>query len=257
MMWDFDSNHNYLQRFSTPELIALAERFGFDVEPDMDRLFIIEELLEYAPCLNIYQEEQLTVTTHDFDASMMAGEGPCDLECPLPADLPKQYNVTYIDTLIRDPVWIFVFWEIRHVDKKQIEKQEYFENFFIRVRLHQCKLDREFRNLFTVSIDTSDTSRYLHFPPDGPCRTICQQKSDSAFQVELCAQFGKGTGSPPDVQVLATSPSFRLPKTLEIPGENEDLLKHNKLIRLSGLDELPVLRNTDRQSRLPLHYRTT
>jgi hypothetical protein len=244
-MWDFDSNQNYLQRLSTPELMLLAERLGFEVSSDLDRLFIIEELLEYAPCLNIYQEEK-RFTASDFSEAIAPGE---DIECPLPSNLPKQYNVTYIDTLIRDPVWIFVFWEIRTVDKKQIEKQDDFETFFIRVRLHQCKLDLEFRDLFTVPIDSADTSRYLNFPPDGPCRTICKQKSDSEFHIELCAQIGKR------VSVLATSSSFKLPKTLEISGENGDDLKKNNLMRLSGLNDLPVLRATDRESRLPLRYR--
>lgn len=245
MMWDSDSNQNYLQRLSTPELILLAERFGFEVSSDLDRLFIIEELLEYAPCLNIYQEEK-RFTPVDFSEPLVQSE---EIECPPPSNLPKQYNVTSIDTLIRDPVWIYVFWEIRNVDKKQIEKQDDFDTFFLRVRLHQCKLDVEFRNLFLVPIDSSDTSRYLNFPPDGPCRTICKQKSDSAFQVELCAQIGKATS------VLATSTPFRLPKTLEISGENDDYLKTNKLMRLSGLDDLPVLRTTDRESRVPLRYR--
>ncbi|GMO24791.1 MAG: hypothetical protein Ta2B_04240 [Termitinemataceae bacterium] len=253
-MQDYYSNDSNLQRYSTAELIALAQRLGIDVSPDLDRPFIIDELLEYAPCLNIYQEEN-PFNPEDFGTTILKSVDNTLEEFETTAELPKQYNLTFIETLVRDPLWVFVYWELRNIEKKQIERQADFEEYFLRVKLFECKYSDGRENLFTVPVGTQDNSRYLNFPPDTPCRTLCKNLNSGNFQVELCASYGKKKS------IIASSKPFELPCILSFSEDEFSGIFNNPFIIASGLNDLPILRNiertlnthTDRKMKRPTH----
>jgi hypothetical protein len=66
--------------------------------------------------------------------------------------------------------------------------------------------------------------------------------------VEIGVTLGGGA------TVLAVSHPFSLPKPLNPPGWKDGDNSGEPLIQLSGIDELPVLRNRDRLSRIPHRY---
>ncbi|MDR1419229.1 MAG: DUF4912 domain-containing protein [Treponema sp.] len=197
-----------LERLSTDELVKLADHYAIYIPPDLERIFVIEELLEA-----------------DFPGDgQRDGErfgGQADIREPVP--LPKQYNITYLEYLVRDPLWIFVFWEIKSHDRDLYEKSPDFEGYFLKVR----NLERG-EHIFTVAVGMNDTAWYLGFPPDsGRCR------------VELCVLRGDGETT------LAFSRPFTLPGLLEpLPSGVPETLA-----RLSGAGDFPVIRNADRLSR--------
>jgi hypothetical protein len=154
--------------------------------------------------------------------------------------LPAQYNVTYIEALVRDPLWVFVYWEIRAAAKQAIEKTQGFTSYMLRVKLFECKMGNELENLFSVPVSISDNCLYLNFPPDGPCRAICKTIHDAVFQVELCAAIDE------DIRVITTSKPFSLPRILAIQGSNDPMLQDNFFIKASGLDDINVMRNSER-----------
>ncbi|GMO25552.1 MAG: hypothetical protein Ta2F_00890 [Termitinemataceae bacterium] len=243
-MQDFLSNEPYLQRFSTDELVALAERLGIELSLDKDRLFIIDELLEYAPCLNIYQEENpfdaadfKNIGLHTSDSTADTANVPEEIEV---AKLPEQYNITYIEVLVRDPLWVFVYWEIRASVKQEIEKTANFNSYILRVKLFECTMGSKCQNLFSIPVTVSDNSLYVNFPPDGPCQAICKTRQDAVFQVELCAVLGV------NIEVITVSKPFTLPHILAIPGSNDPLLQDNFFIKASGLDDINVMRTSER-----------
>ncbi|MDR2659730.1 MAG: DUF4912 domain-containing protein [Spirochaetaceae bacterium] len=235
-------NLSYLERLSTPELKNLAVHFGIDIPGDLDRIFIIEELLDNAPCLTLFQTRQTASEYTEAEYIENASSTPA------PVELPKRYNITRIDAIVRDPLWIFVFWEIREADRKIYEKQTGFHGYFLRVSLDKCKKGNTVSSLFTIPVSAADSEWYVNFPPDGYCRKICDMAEDSPFNVSLCASCAGGE------HVLAVTHPFRLPRMLEISERSAPVNDKDTLLRMSGMDDLQVLRNGDRISFPPKNY---
>jgi hypothetical protein len=219
-------SRSYLESLSTRELTALADKPGIDIPPGLERVFIIEELLDLENDDDPLPEQ---------NAPLLPAAGYLE-----PVPLPKQYNITYISVLIRDPLWAFVFWEIRAADKDLHEGAAGFEGYYLKV----VPLGNAGGGPFTIAVGAADTAWYLGFSPEG-----------GRFRVELCA-LRKGAEL-----VVAVSPPFRLPKLLPPPGglgtepapprDGRDGLCSPGLAALAGLDDLRVLRNNDRLSRVP------
>jgi hypothetical protein len=212
----------YLDSLTTQELARIADACGIDIPAGLDRIFIIEELLDYERTEEAEQE-----TEESFS------ESPDSLET---APIPRQYNITFIDILVRDPLWAFVFWEIKGHDKENFEKNPDFSGYFLRLS-PAGKGNSRGDISFTVQVDAGDTARYLGFseyPPEG--------FRDGAFRVELCAGFGGSW------EALAVSRNFRLPALQKKTIVDQE--PPPSLPALSGLNEFPILRNADRISHL-------
>ncbi|GHU64456.1 DUF4912 domain-containing protein [Spirochaetia bacterium] len=206
----------YLESLATDELIRLADFLGFDIPPGLDRVFVIEELLELTA-----EEEG---TTEDDEE-----------ETPLKADLsdtgffeavalPRQYNITFLEVIIRDPLWAFVFWELKGSDKEIFEKAPDFDGYYLKVSPQNGDRD----GVFYVPVGIDDTAWYLGFPATETRRYI----------VELCAGRGGEIS-------LVSSSAFTLPS---LPGRlctGDEVLR-----RLSGMEDFRILRSGDRVSRV-------
>jgi hypothetical protein len=220
-MGDYQLTRSYLESLTTAELTKLADNNGIDIPPGLERVFIIEELLELEDVDSPGQEQGIPLGDALF------------LE---PAQIPKQYNITYIDVLIRDPLWVFAFWEIKSFDKALYEKTDDFEGYYLKI----VPLTLENRHIpgqddpFIIPVGIEDSAWYIGFPPSG-----------GRFRVEIGVIRGGAAA------VLAVSRPFRLPKPLNPPGWKGGNNSGEPLIQLSGIDELPVLRNIDRLSRMP------
>jgi hypothetical protein len=211
----------YLDSLTTQELARLADNCGIDIPADLDRIFIIEELLDYKRTEEAEQEAEESLT-----------ESPDYSET---AAIPRQYNITFIDVMVRDPLWAFVFWEIKEHDREAFERDPDFSGYFLRVSPAGERAPRDI--FFSVQVDNGDTARYLGFseyPPDG--------LRGEDFQVELCAGFGGRW------EVLAFSRTFRLPKLQEKTILSRE--ETETLPALSGLYDFPILRSADRESHL-------
>jgi len=215
---------SYLESLSTGELIGLAVKNGLDIPPGLDRGFIIEELFY----LDHDAEGAYAHAHHDIN------QVDDKIEFKEFAMLPKQYHISFIEVLIRDPLWAFVFWEIKAHDRKHYESAVGFSGYCLRVMPLTLKDDALQMNedaSFIVSVDIDDYARYLGFPPhDGRC-----------FKVELCL---RGHGN---CTVLAESRPFTLPRLIE-PASNEHIqaVYRNPLAVLSGLERFSLVRSEDR-----------
>jgi hypothetical protein len=207
----------------------MADREGIDIPPDLERVFIIQELLE---------KDSLEVPPEPEERSKLS-----------PVPLPKQYNITYLEVLLRDPLWVFAFWEIKRHDKELFENSGSFEGYCLKVSSigapsmgRKTPEERAFlsETVFTVSVGTEDTAWYLGFPPQG-----------GEFYMELCVRLSNSRdtgrdGTDLSLKPLASKP-FSMPRLFN-PSENEEMLK-NPLIRLSGAEHFSLLRNMERFSR--------
>jgi hypothetical protein len=213
----------FLESLTTAELIKLADRAGIDVPPGLERIVIIGELLE----------------TLD-DAGEGIGKKPLFVpeERRLPAStapLPRHYNISYVNVLVRDPLWAFAFWEINAHDRELHERAADFGGYCLRVE-SDPRSRAAGDSSFTVQVGIGDSAWYLGFSPSG-----------GTFRVALCAIRRE------ESIVLAVSEPFSLPNLHEPLGNRYSKASHNPLLRLSGIDEFRILHNTSRSSRLPRH----
>jgi hypothetical protein len=210
---------HWLESLSTEQLIKLADSYGIDIPLELERIFIVEEILEVSGIDNQETADDIEVND-DYSET---------------AALPVQYNISYIDVIIRDPLWVFAFWEIKKHDRELHENADDFNGYCLRV----IPLDKNGKeknpneNPFTVSVDAQDCARYLgiveHSTQDSDC-----------YAVQLCVNRG-------DILIqIAVSQIFYLPK----PYNNDIIagLSSNPLIRLSGVGDLAIIKNMDHPS---------
>jgi hypothetical protein len=205
----------YLESLTTRELTRLADSRGLDIPPDLDRPFIIEEILEQEEDEDDLEIQELPIKTGGII---------------FPAALPRQYNITFIEAIVRDPAWAFVFWEINSRDKLFYENSPDFEGYSLILQpavQQESGTQKKTAPLFSVPVGVDDVSWYLSIPPE-----------DLWYKVNICAVRGGGA------TILSTSQAFRSVQRLPERGASGDAL-----LQLSGIDELPVLRTEEHSSR--------
>ncbi|MDR0319919.1 MAG: DUF4912 domain-containing protein [Treponema sp.] len=228
-------SRHWLESLSTDELIKLADTYGIDIPPELERIFIIEELLEVSSA-----DEQ--EPTADLEVA------PSYLES---AALPKQYNISYIEVMIRDPLWVFAFWEIKSHDREAHEKTDDFNGYCLRViPLNENGEPNPGENSFTVLLGAEDSARYLGFAgqasdEDAPHEEHLQKgalRETCRYVIKLNVIHGESESQ------IASSQPFCLPKLYnnEIAAE----MSCNPLIRLSGVQDLSIIKNSDRHSKV-------
>jgi hypothetical protein len=210
-------DRSFLERLSTDELIKLADTCGIDIPPDLARSIIIEELID----IDAENEEPEERKFQPLRERNLSDTAP----------IPKQYNITFIEVLIRDPLWAFTFWEINTNSKEWYERSAAFGGYFLKVRPAGGDVAAAEDRSFTVAVGNQDNAWYLGFSPAGGC-----------FRVELCAHYGE------TADVLAVSRPFRMPLLFNPLEYGKG--KENALVYLSGMEDFSILRNMDRSFRI-------
>ena len=244
-MEDVPLSRPYLESLTTGDLLGIADSLGVDTSNYPDRALVIEELLEVSS-----QEEQKSSNSQvaDMTDSALVESVP----------LPKQYNITFIEVMIRDPLWAFVFWEIKAQDKEQIEKEHDFDGYYLKVspwvvpavspELTPEGKPVEPAGVFTVPVNPNDTAWYLGLAP--AVENEKSREDQRQYKVELCVEI-KG-----EETVLAFSSPFRLPLLHELSAGKEPKEEEtrscpaetgkNPLVRLSGYGDFHILRSNER-----------
>ncbi|MDR2952708.1 MAG: DUF4912 domain-containing protein [Treponema sp.] len=224
---DVPMSRHLLESLSTGELLELTNVLGIDIPPETERILIIEEILE-SYFENNNEDEMVSETTPVFTETVA---------------LPKQYNISFVEVKIRDPLLVFVFWEIKGHDKELHEKADNFNGYCLRViplndggnwRLasngFSSNDDTKTKgDSFTVAINVNDQARYIGFPEH-------TSKTADSFIIKLCA-----IRSDKEMQIAVSQP-FNLPRLAEF----EKLCGMNPLIELSGARDFLTIKSTDR-----------
>lgn len=212
-------SRSYLETLSTDDLARLARRLGLELPEDLNRVFILEELLD----AGLDEEEE------EDEEALADGAHP-NLEEPLPAS----YNETFIGVLLRDPVWAYAFWEIRQADREIYEQDPSFSGYALRVAYPTVSKGGTESDPFTIPVSAGDSAWYL-----------CLPGGSGWFRVELLCRRGDRE------ERLAVSSPFKVPRGVPSPDIYDGKGEAPPLFTLSGLDELKVLQGGDRESRLP------
>lgn len=213
----------YLESLTASELLKVADNMGVDIPPDLDRIFIMEEILEIC---SIDEEPAESQETLMVDTVLIES-----------APLPKHYNITFIEVMVRDPLWAFVFWEIKSQDKEQFEKSPDFDGYYLKVSPVVLPVDRmedpylTEAKVFKIPVKPDDTAWYLGLNPS--------MSEKNEYKVEFCVEM-KG-----EETVVAVSNPVKLPELPREAGKQ----KPNPLIHLSGYEDFHILRNKERSHR--------
>jgi len=233
-MEGFPLTRVYLESLATGDLLAIADKLRIDIPDNPDRIFIIEELLDFSS-----REEGSPFISKEPELN--------DLILTESVPLPKQYNITFIDVMIRDPLWAFVFWEIKASEKEEFEKDENFDGYYLKIsRLDEKNSGSGNDGLFIVPVKSEDTAWYLSLSP--AFEADSSWSDNSQFKVEFCASVG-GIET-----ALAVSKAVKLPYLPELPSiagkHDASSAWGNELICLSGYTDFHVLRRNERQLRV-------
>lgn len=201
----------YLESLSTEELLAVADKIGLDIPLDLNRTFIIQEILDaHAELLNVESYDLQEESADTFERKKNKPSSAI-------------YNSTYIDVLLRDPVWAFVFWHIREQDRRTYEASHDFNGYFLRVSSCVPGKTTEGES-FSIDVDIQDGSWYICFPaPQG------------WFTVELFVKKGR------QHILLATSRPFRIPRTVRFSPLELEQHPLGPVLLLSGIEQMRIV----------------
>lgn len=196
-------NRAYLETLSTTDLVALADENGIDIPEGLNRRFIIGELLDIA----------------EDDRSTEADSALLDAEYTVTSNaMPETYNETQITALLRDPGWVFVYWDFHTTLLSAVTGNHRFETFFLRVNSLSNAKPAVVTDFFDVEVGTHDRKWYVHLSNrDFACRIDLYARNTQekeqllAKSVELPIPFGN-TGE------TLTAPQRRNPPLLELSG---------------------------------------
>ncbi|MDR2794002.1 MAG: DUF4912 domain-containing protein [Treponema sp.] len=230
-------SRTYLEGLTTEELIVLADRFDIEVPPDLTWNFIVETLLEINAgdgtddSDNVKHLNDSTALTQVDQAAQQKAAEENILDYAVP--LPEQYNISFVDVLIRDPLWIYVFWEISGHEKEMFENKSNFNRYYLKI----CPTE-DSQKVFTVHIRPIDTAWYVGIPDSG-----------CSYKVELCVSVNKKE------TVIASSGIFTMPALFEPVkkyGSHSNgasvtnNVDFNPLQILSGVDDFTILHKRER-----------
>ncbi len=199
-------NRSYLETLSFSDLVKLADEYDVEIPDNLDRRFLIAELLE------LYEEEKF----HGNESMIIAGADVLEKV----ENLPKNYNENEISCVLRNPAWLFVFWNLSESDSAMLKSLNSYT-----LMLRVCSLSSPDEQIpeeaFEIQATNDSQEQYVLIP-----------QGKRFIKVELVyvtANSGK---------VLAFSPIIEIPQGNDImndlhPGKMQDF---TEVIKLSGVD---------------------
>lgn len=199
----------YLETLSFSELLKIADKDGIDVPEDFNRNFLIEEILEV-------QEDFEKIELDDMIISDEESESPKE------ELVPRAYNSTEVEMVLRNPAWAFVYWNISESDRVSLEKA-FVSQMWLRVNSFSEKDQVKPDEFFDIQISREDNGQYVLLP-----------QNKKFFRVDLLFNLDNF------VDILASSKILEKPRGTERfasfqPGNLESM---SEIMKLSGTETL-------------------
>lgn len=222
-------NVERLTGLSIEALYALAEKMGLDLPVGLERLFVMEAILE-AFEEDLVDRKSSGKTASHMEEKKFSGSELDEIDASLDAApcIESRYNETVIHLIPRDPEWAFVFWDIKNDDLDSLCRGNEPAGLILRVGMNPGA-DGICQDSFDVNVSLDDDHWYLQLP-----------EADGEYRVELYSRCK------PRPRLLARSNAIKTPKALTT--ESLDALDEHamKLAALSGLDTLMPQQVPDR-----------
>ena len=200
-------NRASLEKLSFSDLVQLADEYGVDVPEDLDRRFLIAELLELAEESNNKEDEMIIATESDNQQPLI---------------LNGNFNETQVSCVLRNPAWLFVFWNLNDNDYSKLNDNP-GTSLKLRICSYNDPKDNKPEEAFEVQTPSQSQEQYVLLP-----------QGKKYIKVELIYASG-GTND-----VLAFSPVIAIPQGASLvndlqPGREEEF---PPVVELSGIKEL-------------------
>lgn len=225
-------NRERLEALSDDALRKLAALEGLDVPDDVERILLIDAILEV---LEEKQEEQelqnnnlIQVSQKKYDLTLL------DLESPREEDietmLPLSYHETKIQFLLRDPYWAYVYWDVKGGSLSALKRELEAEKVLLRVLKHRDmprdgKHSSSYEVAFDIALGCKDYSWYVNLPVQ-----------DAYYSVALVfvSKQHEFVVSQSDVQYVP--PVYSLEDLMQSTD-----MKQNSIYQLMELEKLDIL----------------
>lgn len=196
----------YLETLSTSDLIALADDYGIDIPPELNRRFIIAELLEAAEDVNDDEDDLV----------------PSEKKVRLMDELPHTYNESQISVVLRNPAWCFVYWDIRANDMELLYPDKGFIKLLLKVSFYVDENTVKPKEMFDIPISADTREQYVFIPAN-----------ETLLKIELIAEFGNK-----EPVTLASSQKIKIPQGRPEISSASLLKDVSPILELSGLPEI-------------------
>ena len=164
-----------LESMSTSELLKLSVEYGIDFPDDLERCFLIEELLDAQkentppvdPNDGMLIEDESTdddvVSKKDIPkGKRIRRSAKSERKCKyLRGDLPLSYNKNTIDAVLRNPAWLFVFWDIKEAVVEALSSDPAFQSLFLHVSFFDSPEDEIHEDFFDLKTPLCPGERYV------------------------------------------------------------------------------------------------
>jgi uncharacterized protein len=202
---------SYLETLSSADLISLADDYDIDIPSDLNRRFIIGELLEISEELKRNKKTDMLIAS-DADPGDVSDR------------LPETYNETHISVVLRNPVWAFVYWDIRETDLSILKSEKSQSVLSLNVLFFDSDKSAKVADSFDIQIPLSEREQYILLPAD-----------KKYVRIDLSAVLhNQGP------QILASSRRVELPHgctslVSSCPGK---VLSLTPIMKISGMEDL-------------------
>lgn len=159
-----------LQSLSEEQLQSIAKREGIYNYNDTQREKLVDLILEAL-------EEERDEREFSNNSAMRLEHKKYDILRDEEIDmltqdefpLPSSYSDTRIVLLLRDPLWVYVYWDINRTQLDALKEEPFFEGLFLRV--YEFSGDTPERsniyNFFDIPIEEADSSWYINLNRTG------------------------------------------------------------------------------------------
>lgn len=159
-----------LQALTKEQLKCIAKREGIHNHEDVTREIMIDLILEALEEdrneRELYNNSAMRLEHKKYD---ILRDEEIDLLTQDEFPLPEFYTDTRIVLLLRDPLWVYVYWDINKTQLEDFKEEPFFEGFFLRVyEFHGDMPDKSnIKDFFDIPIEEDDRSWYINLNRPG------------------------------------------------------------------------------------------
>lgn len=205
-------SRSHLEALSFSDLLKIADTNGIDVPENLNRNFLIAEILDSIDNSGIADT-----------GSEMTATGSDDLS---EKKLPEMYNTTEIKIILQNPVWAFVFWNICDIDLQRFKKQDGC-SFFLRVCSFESDTSVKSLDSFEMKISAETKEQYVLLPYGSEFVAVELYARSARGENRLAASKIVHRPHSPILQLISKpGESYKLDEVMELSGADKLLRKH-------------------------------
>ena len=198
---------SYLETLSTADLLELAEEYDLDIPEQLNRRFIISELLEIADELNDENIDDIEENIENVETTQ---------------DLPFSYNETTIDVVLRNPAWAYVYWDISASDIQDVINAKGFSKLLLKILFWESESFDSLVDICELTISVEDRAQYVFLPA-----------GKKYFSIDLVAEISNA-----EQKKLTTSRKVTIPSGAPLISLDSLEKPMSPILKLSGMQEL-------------------